>query len=234
MAKKVLIHWLESLGDLFVMRSCLGCETALTRQEQHLCLGCLEGLEPTFSHHKPDDNDIYRRIAGKVPIAGAFGMFYFDKGGNLQRLLQALKYSEQPEIGVWIGKKYGRELQTTPLITQVNGILPVPLHPKKARKRGYNQAEKICEGLSESLGIPLRTDLLIRTKHTGSQTKLSGQNRYTNVATAFKVVKECPESVLLVDDVITTGATLEACIKALLASPVPPSSIQILSIGVAR
>ncbi len=217
------------------MRSCLACQTALVRQERFVCIDCLEGLEHTGFHVDPQDNEMYKRIAGKVPLEGAYSMAWFDKGGAIQHILQSLKYSKQPEIGIWLGVQYGKELaQATLEFPSDLCLVPVPLHWRKQRKRGYNQAEKICDGLSRQLGLPIRKDLLKRVKYTKTQTRMSGSRRYKNVSQAFECCQPINSPVLLVDDVMTTGATLEACIRTLADSTTDSPQISILSIGVAR
>lgn len=225
----------EAVSDLFVMRSCLACQTALVRQERFVCMDCLEGLELTHFHSQPNNNEMYKRIAGKVPLEAAYSMAWFDKGGALQHILQSLKYSRQPEIGKWLGSTYGRTLTREGHIFPTDTCLvPVPLHWRKQRKRGYNQAEKICEGLAYQLGLPIRTDLLRRVKHTKTQTRMSGYRRYKNVSQAFECSHSCSSPILLVDDVMTTGATLESCISALSDSFSDAPNVSVLSIGIAR
>lgn len=178
---------------------------------------------------------MYKRIAGKVPLEAAYSMAWFEKGGTIQHILQALKYSKQPEIGQWLGKQYGRELVNAGVqFPHDTCLIPVPLHWRKHRKRGYNQAEQICEGLATQLNLPIRTDVIKRVKHTKTQTRMSGARRYNNVSQAFESSSVIETPVLLVDDVMTTGATLESCIRTLNESPVNVPEISILSIGIAR
>ncbi len=235
MLTPTLTLWSEAVIDLFVMRSCLACKSALVRQERFVCIDCLEGLEHTNSHLSPRENEMYKRIAGKVPLEAAYSMAWFEKGGAIQHILQALKYAKQPEIGNWLGKQYGRELVKAGIqFPHDTCLVPVPLHWRKQRKRGYNQAEKICEGLASHLNVSLRTDLLKRVKYTKTQTRMSGTRRYKNVAQAFECCKPIDTPILLVDDVMTTGATLESCIRTLSDSAEVPPQISILSIGIAR
>lgn len=227
--------WSEAVSDLFVMRSCLACQTALVRQERFVCIDCLEGLDHTDFHLHPQDNEMYKRIAGKSPLDAAYSMAWFDKGGAIQHILQSLKYSKQPEIGTWLGALFGKKLASSDTIFPPDTCLvPVPLHWRKQRKRGYNQAEKICEGLSQSLEIPIKSDLIRRVKYTKTQTRMSGQRRYTNVSQAFECRHAIDRPVLLVDDVMTTGATLESCINTIANATPGQSNISILSIGIAR
>lgn len=235
MLTPTLTLWTEAVSDLFIMRSCLACQTALVRQERFVCIDCLEGLEHTGFHFHPQDNEMYKRIAGKVPLEGAYSMAWFDKGGAIQNILQSLKYSRQPEIGVWLGAQYGRSLALSgTTFLPDTCLVPVPLHWRKKRKRGYNQAEKICEGLARKLNLPVRTDLLKRVKYTKTQTKMSGHRRYKNVSQAFECTQSIGSPILLVDDVMTTGATLESCIKSLTDSASDMPRISIMSIGIAR
>lgn len=235
MFTSILSQWGEAMGDLLVMRACLSCHTALVRQEKFVCIDCLEGLDHTDFHTHPHDNEMYKRIAGKVPLKAAYAMAWFDKGGTLQHILQALKYSRQPEIGIWLGRLYGSHLSRLGYtFSEDTCLVPVPLHWRKHRKRGYNQALKICEGLALETGLRIQQDVLKRVKHTKTQTKMSGARRYQNMNAAFKCQQEWDFPLLLVDDVMTTGATIEACINTLLMSSPEPREISILCLGVAR
>lgn len=235
MLTPTLTLWSEAVSDLFVMRSCLACQTALVRQERFVCIDCLEGLEHTDFHLHPQDNEMYKRLAGKVPLDAAYSMAWFDKGGAIQHILQSLKYSKQPEIGIWLGMLYGKLLANSGTVFPADTCLvPVPLHWRKHRKRGYNQAEKICKGLSKHLAMPIKTNLIRRIKYTKTQTRMSGYRRYTNVSQAFECRQPIDTPVLLVDDVMTTGATLESCIRTIADAAGDKPKVSILSIGIAR
>ncbi len=225
---------IKNLSSLFVSQTCYGCEGSLTSQEDFICFSCLSNLQETNFHLSPTENELYYRLAGKVPIQGASSLFYFDKQGTLQSLMQHLKYKDAPHLGTFLGESLARALKGSLFLDEVEAVIPVPLHWKKKMKRGYNQTEYIAKGFQRISQIPLRGKLLKRIQHTQTQTQLSNSSRWDNVSKAFEVKKACPPSILLLDDVITTGATLESCIKALLKSPVPPQEIRVASIGMAR
>lgn len=227
------MNWLKPLRSLLVAENCYACDRPLVSQEQYVCLRCLSQLQATDFHQSPTKNELYFRLAGRVKIAGAASMFYFDKGGTLQTLIKALKYEDAPQIGNYLGQYAGEMMKSGPFLDGIEAVVPVPLHRRKQRKRGYNQAEKIAEGIAGVTDIPTRSDLLTRPHHTDTQARKAGSARWENVQSAFAVSGELPGSILLVDDVITTGATLEACIRAIHHAN-PDTQISIMSIGMAR
>ena len=181
-----------------------------------------------------EDNPVSRIFWGRTEVESAASYFHFNKGSKVQRLIHLLKYKGRRDIGIYLGRQYGAFLKNSPFFTTVEVIMPVPLHWKKLRKRGYNQSEQFAVGLSISMKIPVDTLILYRKRATETQTKKSRFKRWENVAEIFAL--KDPEKlngrhVLLVDDVITTGATLEACILALHA--VPGIRISVASIAAA-
>ena len=200
---------------------CVVCGENLFRNEQHICLSCLSSI-PKTNYHLHPENPIEKRFWGKVPVYRATAFFFFQKGSSFQKLLHALKYKGNKEIGKQIGKYAAVDLLESPDFSSVDVIVPVPLHPSKYRKRGYNQSEWIGKGLSEILGKPQDTATLKRIKGNTTQTKKSVFERYENTEGIFECTDYSVFSgkhVLLVDDVLTTGSTLEACIQALLSCP---------------
>lgn len=226
--------FVHHFAQLFVANSCYGCESPLTIQERYVCLNCLSQMQETQNHLRISDNELFYRLAGRVPLDGAVSLYYFAKSGRLQKILQHLKYKGAPRLGVFMGEYYGHILKGQNWLDEVKAVVPVPLHTSRLIQRGYNQSEQIARGLSNVLSIPLETQLLRRVRKTLTQTKKSGGSRWENVSGAFEVRKTPPEGILLVDDVITTGATLEACIRALAQTDLPPSKIYIASIGMAQ
>ena len=196
---------------------CVVCGENLIRQEQHICLSCLSSIPKTNYHLQPD-NPIEKRFWGKVPVYRATAFFFFQKGSVFQKLLHALKYRGNKEVAEKIGQYAAVELLQSDDFSTIDVIVPVPLHPGKYKKRGYNQSEWIGRGLSEILGKPQDITTLKRIKENATQTKKSVYERYENTEGIFECAQ--PETfagkhVLLVDDVLTTGSTLEACINAL-------------------
>ncbi|MCE2893155.1 MAG: ComF family protein [Flammeovirgaceae bacterium] len=198
---------------LFFPNYCFGCNRSLVKGEDTLCTICLIDL-PKTNYHLLIDNPIKGRLNGRLPIDHALAYLKFRKSGIVQHLLHQLKYNNHPEVGVKLGLTYGRELEQVGFQNEFDVIIPIPLHPTRLRKRGYNQSAKFAEGLSHSLRIPWAESISIRKTTTSTQTKKSKQERWENVEGAFGIQsaeKIVGQRILLVDDVVTTGATLEAC-----------------------
>ena len=208
---------ISNFFELFYPRICESCNDNLVKNEEVLCTRCL--LELPFTHFQYDaDNDVARIFWGRVPVKRAASLFYFHKEGHVQKLLHKLKYKDQPEIGIYLGKLIGYQLQGTGF-NETEVIVPVPLHLKKRRKRGYNQCEYIARGMSEVMNKPVNTSALRRVIANPSQTKRHRYERWLNAENVFKLTKPDQvkdKHVLLVDDVVTTGATLESCVSELL------------------
>jgi len=197
---------------------CIVCGENLLKNEHHLCLACLHAI-PKTNYHLIADNPIEKRFWGKVPVFRCTSFFFFQKGSPFQKLLHCLKYKGNKEIGEVLGKYAAADILVSPDFASVDVIIPVPLHPKKYKKRGYNQSEWIARGLSEILEKPQDIVTLVRVRENATQTKKSVFERYENTEGIFElsdltILKN--KHVLLVDDVLTTGSTLEACIRALL------------------
>lgn len=224
---------LNGFIHLFYPRLCEGCSSPLVTGEEVLCLSCNMEVPRTAYHHIAD-NDTAMRFAGRIPYSHATSFAYFTNEGLLQHLLHGLKYKNKKEIGVWLGKQFGHDLAHTEWGGDIDGIIPVPLHHKKEVQRGYNQSLLIAEGLSEILGIPILDKALARGRHTESQTRKSRAERMQNMQDAF-VIKQAEvlrnKHLLLLDDVLTTGATLESCALTLLT--IPGVKVSFATIGIA-
>ena len=223
----------DSLVHLFYPRLCEGCSKPLLLSEKVLCIGCTPHLPKTEYHHIPD-NDTSLRFAGRIPFQHATTFAYFTHDGLLQHLLHQLKYKDKQEIGTYLGKQFAYDLEDHDWIKEVDVIVPVPLHPKKEAERGYNQSMLIATGMSEVLNIPVLPGALYRTRHTESQTKKSRAERIENMQEAFGLQHKDQlqnKHVLLVDDVLTTGATLESC--ALVLLPITGTRVSFGTIGIA-
>lgn len=212
---------------------CQACAKSLYRNEELICADCLYHL-PYTEFHLNADNSVAQHFWGRVSLEAASALLYFNKGGRVQNLMHQFKYKHRPEIGVYLGKMAGKRLLENPVFASADLIVPVPLHPRKELKRGYNQSFKFAEGLAEKLSVPIEDNNLIRKTDTESQTKKSRISRYEDIKDVFSIKN--PKSfsgkhILLADDIITTGATLEACCEVLLE--VPDVKISIAAIAMA-
>jgi ComF family protein len=215
---KTLSSILADFIALFFPDHCLGCNEILVKGEDLLCIRCIIDL-PRTDYHLYETNHIKERLSARIAIENVYVFLKFNKKGTVQQLLHQLKYNSRPEIGVALGKIYGKQLLAVNSLVDYDLLIPVPLHKSRLRKRGYNQSAKFAEGLSQVLGISVNENALIRRSPTVSQTKKSRMERWQNVKSAFSVI-EAPllrnRSIVLIDDVITTGATIEAIAKPLL------------------
>ncbi|MVN76306.1 ComF family protein [Hymenobacter sp. HMF4947] len=213
---------LADFAALFFPRSCLACAEPLVAGEQHLCTACRTELPYTDYHLLPAaQNPLARRFWGKVPVVHTLSYLHFLRHGRVQHLLHQLKYKGQQQVGKALGHLYASELVAAGLQAEFDLVVPVPLHRRKLARRGYNQADAFAEGLVLALPCPHAATALRRTEHTTTQTRKSRTERWQNVATVFEVAEPTTiagRHVLLVDDVLTTGATLEACAAVLLAA----------------
>ena len=224
---------IDDFISLLFPRICAACGNSLWKQEETVCLSCEFHL-PRTNFHLSLENPVSRLFWGRVNLESASAYVYFNKGNRVQRLIHQLKYKGRKDIGIYFGRQYGQHLRYSPFFQTAQLIVPVPLHTKKLMQRGYNQSEQFAIGLGESMKIPVDPDAICRRKETETQTKKSRFRRWQNVAEVFEV--KDPRSlemkhVLLVDDVITTGATLESCIRAL--SPIHAIRISVATIAVA-
>jgi ComF family protein len=212
-----VLRGFRDVTGLFLPRHCAGCDEALMAHERALCNACCEDL-PRTRFHDDATNPVEQVFWGRVELASATALLYFDKRGSVQRLLHRLKYKGDREIGLELGRRLGSELKAASRFHTVDVVLAVPLHRRKERERGYNQSEVLAEGLREAMGIEPGPQRLERVVHTDSQTRKGRMDRWHNVKHAFQL--SGPGSlegrhVLLVDDVVTTGATLEGCVSTL-------------------
>mgnify|MGYP000989360470 CR=1 FL=1 len=209
--------FLSHFFNLMYPNLCVVCDESLIGKEEHLCLACLNNI-PRTNYHFIANNPVEKRFWGKVPIHRATAFFFFQKGSPYQKTLHQLKYSGNKEMGEFLGKYAAQSLMESEDFSSIDMIVPVPLHPNKFRKRGYNQSEWIAKGLSEVLKVPLNTTDLIRVQENPTQTKKGVYERYKNTEGIFQlndILAFEGKHILLVDDVLTTGSTIEACINAM-------------------
>ena len=218
---------------LFYPEVCVCCGEGLNAKEDLVCTMCIFKL-PKTNFHNTVDNPLAKVFWGRVDVHSVAAYCHYQKGNMVQDLVHELKYKGKKELGVDIGNWYGRDLKASTLFNTAEVIIYIPLHPAKLRKRGYNQSACFAEGLSQSMGIPVLHGALSRVKNTDTQTRKSRYERWENVEGIFKVdkVEELKgKHVLLVDDIITTGATIEAC--AIELNKVSVKALSIASIGCA-
>ena len=199
--------------SLFFPRYCQACFGPLVKGEEIICTRCIAGL-PKTNYHLQQTNPVEAKLAGRLPVRQAWAFLKFRKGGIVQHLLHQLKYNNHPEVGVALGKIFGYELSEAGLSAGFDIIVPVPLHELRKRKRGYNQSAKFAEGLSYSLETPWDESISVRKTKATTQTKKSKMERWENVKDVFTISENrslVNKRILLVDDIITTGSTLEAC-----------------------
>lgn len=221
----------DFINLIFPVR-CAACGGILMKNERIICSGCIYHLPRTDFHSDPD-NPVARIFWGRIRIEQATAYYFFNKGSKFRRLVHELKYSGRQDIGAEFGRAFGSELMESGF-RNVDVVVPVPLHKKKMRKRGFNQSECIARGIAEAMSKQVNTSSVIRAIDTATQTRRSRYDRWLNVENVFRVTE--PESligkhILLVDDVLTTGATLEACATAILE--VEETKVSIVALAVA-
>ncbi|WP_207426506.1 ComF family protein [Pedobacter sp. SYSU D00535] len=214
-------NYLNDFLSLFFPDLCCGCGINLVSNESTICTNCTFHL-PYTNYYKEPDNRVARQFWGRVPFIHCSAFLHFRKGSKVQNLMHQLKYNNKTDVGLKLGQMYGDQLLRAFESSKPDLIIPVPLHKAKEKKRGYNQSSFFAEGLAIALDIPVDSSSLQRNTFTDSQTRKSRFNRYENMQEVFAVaIPDTLEGkhVLLVDDIITTGATIESCAKALLAIP---------------
>jgi ComF family protein len=210
----------KSLFHLFFPHHCCGCGSDIVSNEQVLCLSCIERLPVThFAGHA--DNPVEKIFAGRLLINSAASYLYFTKDSLLQQLVHQLKYKNNRAIGLYLGRRMGETIKASNRFTTIDALVPLPLFAARERKRGYNQAAVLCEGIAAILQVPVLHHVIARHMATATQTKKTRIERWENIAGKFRLLQ--PDAIqhkhiLLVDDVITTGATIESCGQALLSA----------------
>ena len=207
------MRFLIDLFHLFYPKICVICDEKLIENEITVCTICRHDL-PLTNFNNFSDNKLTQTFYGRIPLEKGFSLLYFRKKSSIQKLIHDLKYKGNQEIGIFFGNWLGEYLKDNKEFNNIDFIIPVPLHPKKMKERGYNQVSKFAEKLSFHLNIPSIENDLIRISSTKTQTFKTRLERFNNIDTKFVLknpTKFEGKHILLVDDVITTGATLEAC-----------------------
>lgn len=225
---------IKNLINLLFPEICDGCECLLMTNEEIICSKCRHDL-PLTNHYAVKENETYKKFYGKLPIEHASSIVYFHKKGIIQMLIHKLKYKGKQEIGTFFGNLYGQKLAEIHLAEKFDAIIPVPLHNKRLKERGYNQITLFGQSMAKQIEIPFNEQLLERKSYSKTQTKKSLLNRNDLKTTIFEAQfteKDYDKHYLLIDDVITSGATLEACGKAILQ--IPNAKLSIVTIAYAH
>ena len=216
------MNWLYDLWDDFISllfpRLCYACGSQLMRNESLICTACFV-LIPRTNYHLAEDNPVAQLFWGRCLIEKAAAFSYYNKGSRIRKLIHNMKYKGIREIGYELGRIYGLSLKASGFANDIDMIIPVPLHPMKKRVRGFNQSETISMGIADVTHLPVDIKSLARILVSATQTKRSRYERWTNVEGIFKVIDSetiIGKHVLIVDDVITTGSTIESCTNELL------------------
>jgi len=225
---------LKNIINLFFPPVCAGCHSFLLSNENVICTICRHNI-PLTNHHLNPENEAFKKFYGRIPVEYASALLYFHKKGIVQELIHNLKYKGQEEIGNVLGEWYADYLKESTIIQSVDMIIPVPLHKRKLRERGYNQVSLFGRALSRDLNLDYNDSLLFRKVYSKTQSKKNLLNRSDGIDTIFDVSfteKDHNKHFLLVDDVITTGSTLEACSHALMK--IPGAKISIVCMAMAH
>ncbi|SEW08168.1 ComF family protein [Chitinophaga arvensicola] len=212
----MLTSLLTPLVHLFYPHCCELCGTDLHQADELLCLRCAQALPLTHFQRYPD-NPVAQVFRGRIPLQQASATYYYNQSSGLQQLIHRFKYHQRPDIATWLGKQTGYQLQESSWIKDIDLLVPVPLNARKEKQRGYNQATLLARGIAAVIPLPVSPATLRREHFTATQTKKGRTDRWQNVAHVFSISGNLSGGlhVLLVDDVITTGATTEACCNVL-------------------
>ena len=231
---KIVSFWHRVL-DVISPRICVMCGRRLSATEEVICNKCNFHLPRTGFANDAYNNEMAKLFWGRLPIERASALFYYEAHSETANIIYQLKYKSHPEIGYEMGRMVAKEFKCYDFFDGIDGIVPVPLTKKRQVHRGYNQSEEIAKGISEITGLPIFNDLIKRTQFQGSQTRRNRWERNDNVEHVFTANKPIPANVkhlLVVDDVVTTGATIVACSSKLTSSA--DIKISVLSLGLTK
>lgn len=234
---KKFLQWKDDLLHLVYPGTCLICAQELTSHANNLCPICDSNLKYTYFENFADASEMDKLFWGRIPLMSTCAFLHFEQDSSTQEILHAIKYKGKKELAITMGQRFGEKLATNEAkFGTIQALIPVPLHPKKKFIRGYNQSEMIAQGIGSALEIDVITDFLSKGKHTESQTKKNKFMRWDNVSEVFLVDASKYahlQHIALVDDVVTTGSTLEAAIQKIL-EVLPHIQVSVLSLAIAK
>ena len=225
----------KSFFHLLFPEKCIHCEAELIEKESIVCLSCLSDLSYTFFENYAEQTKMDKLFWGKILVHRTFSLYYFEEKTIVQSILHTLKYKNNPLIGIQFGRKIGEKIIQLEGFKDLNALIPVPIHPKKKFLRGYNQAEMLARGISEITTVPIQTTEVKKLKHTKSQTQKSLWERWTTSENILSSVltDNSLKHIALVDDVLTTGATLERLAKTILDKN-PSVKISLITLAITK
>lgn len=225
---------MDGLFHLIYPNECLICSTELSRSESIICVKCNSELHFTHFEIAKEATSLDKLFWGRVQLEFTYAMLYYEKTNTSKQLLSALKYNKRADVGRIFGEMVGSKLQSIEMINTIDALIPVPIHPKKEFIRGYNQSQVIADGISSKLNIPVENNFIRRAVNSKSQTKLGRFNRWDNVSGKFQLATNCPfKHIAIIDDVITTGATLETIIE-IINQKYPTIRISVISLALTK
>lgn len=233
--RKNRFSWLDGLLHLIYPEICLICNNELVRSETAVCSSCYSQLHFTTFENYTDSNATQQLFYGRAQLHSAYSLLYYEKTNSSKVILQALKYKNKPQVGLYFGEMIGKRISSNESFKTIETLIPVPLHPNKMRLRGYNQSEQLALGISKALGVKVDTKSLCRTKNAKSQTTLGRFDRWDNVNDQFQLNNTLNnyKHIALVDDVITTGSTLESIIQDI-HTQFPEIQVSVISLALAK
>ncbi len=230
--KPIKDHWINFL-DIIYPRTCVVCKQSLHSSEAHICLEC-ELLLPVINKSGQEIQDFESRFWGRVPFGSCLVFLRYDKSESVKSILKEIKYNKNRELAEYLGQKMGAYCESNFLLN-FDVVIPIPLHPLKEKIRGFNQSAAIAHGFSESTGIPTDIYSVVRNKNTKTQTKMNREERWENVKSIF-MVKDLAaiqnRNILILDDVVTTGSTLESLAESLIEAGAKKISFAVLAIAI--
>ena len=228
------MKWIDDLKELLFPRYCKVCGRRLMQSEQHLCIGCLMELPRTHYEEDPN-NELMQHFMEWPEVMRATSYFYYYKEGEYSSLIHHIKYYDHPETGAYLGRLAAKEIAASGFFEGIELIVPIPLSKKRLQSRGYNQCDYIAQGIGEAIGVDTNSRCIERVTDTETQTHKGRSERWRNTEGAFRVTDSNAlkgKHILILDDVATTGATLHACIAAVLA--VPGVRVSVFTLAKAR